>query len=88
MLRIGNIILDVPFFQASLSGYSDYAMRTIARDLGAPLVFAGAMLAKSVLHPRVAGPALAALELFVPAVGAGYPFPRRRVQSRPNAGPR
>jgi tRNA-dihydrouridine synthase B len=53
MLKIGNIILDVPFFQASLSGYSDYAMRTIARDCGAPLVFAGVMLAKGVIHPRV-----------------------------------
>ena len=53
MLKIGNIILDVPFFQASLSGYSDYAMRAIARDCGAPLVFAGVMLAKSVIHPRV-----------------------------------
>jgi nifR3 family TIM-barrel protein len=53
MLKIGNIILDVPFFQASLSGYSDYAMRAIARDFGAPLVFAGVMLAKSVVHPRV-----------------------------------
>ena len=53
MLKIGNIILDVPFFQASLSGYSDYAMRAIARDCGAPLVFAGVMLAKSVVHPRV-----------------------------------
>ncbi len=53
MLKIGNIILDVPFFQASLSGYSDYAMRAIARECGAPLVFAGVMLAKSVVHPRV-----------------------------------
>jgi tRNA-dihydrouridine synthase B len=53
MLKIGSIILDVPFFQASLSGYSDYAMRTIARDFGAPLVFAGVMLAKSALHPRI-----------------------------------
>jgi tRNA-dihydrouridine synthase B len=53
MLKIGNIILDVPFFQASLSGYSDYAMRAIARDFGAPLTFAGVMLAKSVLHPRL-----------------------------------
>lgn len=53
MLKIGNIILDVPFFQASLSGYSDYAMRAIARDFGAPMTFAGAMLAKSVIHPRV-----------------------------------
>ena len=53
MLKIGNIILDIPFFQASLSGYSDYAMRVIARDFGAPLTFAGVMLAKSVVHPRV-----------------------------------
>jgi nifR3 family TIM-barrel protein len=53
MLKIGNIILDVPFFQASLSGYSDYAMRAIARDCGAPMTFAGVFLAKSVVHPRV-----------------------------------
>lgn len=53
MLKIGNIILDIPFFQASLSGYSDYAMRAIARECGAPLTFAGVMLAKSVLHPKV-----------------------------------
>ena len=53
MLEIGNITLDIPFFQAPLSGYSDYAMRTIARDFGAPLVFAGVMLAKSVIHPKV-----------------------------------
>jgi tRNA-dihydrouridine synthase B len=53
MLKIGNITLDVPFFQAPLSGYSDYAMRTVARDCGAPLVFAGVFLAKSVIHPRV-----------------------------------
>jgi nifR3 family TIM-barrel protein len=53
MLKIGNIILDVPFFQASLSGYSDYTMRAIARDCGAPMTFAGVMLAKGVTHPRV-----------------------------------
>ena len=53
MLKIGNIILDVPFFQASLSGYSDYAMRAIARDFGAPLTFSGVLLAKSAVHPRV-----------------------------------
>jgi nifR3 family TIM-barrel protein len=53
VLKIGNIILDVPFFQASLSGYSDYAMRAIARDCGAPMTFAGVMLAKSVIHPWV-----------------------------------
>jgi nifR3 family TIM-barrel protein len=52
-MKLGSIILDVPFFQASLSGYSDYAMRTIARDCGATLTFAGVMLAKSAVHPRV-----------------------------------
>jgi len=53
MIRIGNVSLDVPYFQASLSGYSDYAMRAAARDCGAPLTFAGVMLAKSAVHPRV-----------------------------------
>jgi tRNA-dihydrouridine synthase B len=53
MLKIGNIILDIPFFQASLSGYSDYAMRAVSRDCGAPMTFAGVMLAKSVVHPKV-----------------------------------
>lgn len=53
MLRLGSISLDVPFFQAPLSGYSDYAMRTIARRFGCPLTFAGVMLAKSVANPKV-----------------------------------
>ena len=53
MLKLGHISLDVPFFQASLSGYSDYAMRRLALDFGAPLTFAGVMLAKSAAHPGV-----------------------------------
>lgn len=53
MLRLGQIGLDVPFFQASLSGYSDYAMRTLARNFSAPLTFAGVMLAKSAARPAV-----------------------------------
>ncbi len=53
MLRLGNISLDVPFFQSPLSGYSDYAMRTISRRFGCPLVFAGVMLAKSAANPKV-----------------------------------
>ena len=53
MLRLGNIILDVPFLQAPLSGYSDYAMRRLALDFGAPLTFSGVMLAKSASHPKV-----------------------------------
>jgi len=36
MLRIGNIHLDAPFVQAALSGYSDAAMRLLAREYGCP----------------------------------------------------
>ena len=53
MLELGNLILNVPFMQAPLSGYSDYAMRRLALDFGAPLTFSGVMLAKSVAHPKV-----------------------------------
>ena len=53
MLKLGDIELNLPFFQASLSGYSDYAMRKLALDFGAPLTFAGVMLAKSAAHPKV-----------------------------------
>jgi nifR3 family TIM-barrel protein len=53
MLKLGNLILDVPFMQAPLSGYSDYAMRRLARDFGAPLTFAGVVLAKSAANPKV-----------------------------------
>ncbi len=35
-LRIGPFELDFPVVQAALSGYSDWAMRIIARRLGAP----------------------------------------------------
>ena len=55
MLKIGNISLDVPFYQCPLSGYSDYAMRRLALDHGAPLTFAGVVLAKSAAHPKVMG---------------------------------
>ena len=52
MLKIGNIELDMPFFQAPLSGYTDAAMRQIARQYGAPLTFTGVMLAKNILNER------------------------------------
>ena len=52
-LKLGNIELDVPFFQASLSGYSDYAMRSLARRFGCPFTMADMMLAKSAANPRV-----------------------------------
>ncbi len=52
-LKLGSLTLDVPFFQASLSGYSDYAMRTLARRFGCPFALADVMLAKSVAQPHV-----------------------------------
>jgi tRNA-dihydrouridine synthase B len=36
MLRIGPLAFDLPVVQAALSGYSDLAMRRVARLLGAP----------------------------------------------------
>ncbi len=52
-LKLGTIALDVPFFQASLSGYTDYAMRRLARRFGCPFTFADMVLAKSAANPRV-----------------------------------
>ncbi|MBN1393218.1 MAG: tRNA-dihydrouridine synthase family protein [Sedimentisphaerales bacterium] len=53
MLKLGNLILDVPYIQAPLSGYSDYPMRRLALDFGVPLTFSGVILAKSAAHPKV-----------------------------------
>jgi len=52
-LKLGSLSLDVPFFQASLSGYSDYNMRMFARRFGCPFVLTDVMLAKSVARPDV-----------------------------------
>lgn len=52
-MKLGTITLDVPFFQAALSGYSDQAMRLLAIEHGTPLVFSALMLDKSVLYPGV-----------------------------------
>ena len=52
-LKLGSLTLDVPFFQASLNGYSDYAMRTLARRFGCPFTMADMMLAKSAANPRI-----------------------------------
>jgi tRNA-dihydrouridine synthase B len=51
-LKLGSVALDVPFFQASLSGYSDHTMRMFARRFGCPLTMTDVMLARSVIHPR------------------------------------
>ncbi len=53
MLKLGTLKLDMPFFQASLSGYSDRPMRLLALEHGAPLTFGGVILSKTLLHPRV-----------------------------------
>jgi tRNA-dihydrouridine synthase len=44
MLRIGKLELAAPFFQAGLAGYSDAAMRLVARRHGAPYAVTEAML--------------------------------------------
>jgi len=52
-LKLGSLALDAPFFQASLSGYSDYPMRMFARRYGCPFVLADVMLDKSVARPDI-----------------------------------
>ncbi|MBU1518788.1 MAG: tRNA-dihydrouridine synthase family protein [Planctomycetes bacterium] len=50
MLKIGNIKLNTPIMQSPLSGYSDRAMRTLARQFGCELTFSGVMLDTSACH--------------------------------------
>ena len=57
-LHIGPIAVGFPVVQAALSGYSDWAMRVIARRLGAPFTMAEVMLDQFVVnvsHGRKAG---------------------------------
>src|SRR5205823_7121213 len=49
-LRIGNVALDFPVVQAALSGYSDWAMRVIARRLGAPYTLCEVLLDQFLLE--------------------------------------
>ncbi len=49
-LNIGPIRLDFPVVQAALSGYSDWAMRVIARRLGAPYTLCEVLLDKFVIE--------------------------------------
>lgn len=51
-LKIGPIKLDFPVVQAALSGYSDTAMRVIARRLGAPYTLCEVMLDKFILQVK------------------------------------
>lgn len=49
-LRIGNLAIGFPVVQAALSGYSDSAMRVIARRLGASYTLCEVMLDRLVLE--------------------------------------
>lgn len=60
MLRIGKLQIDAPFFQAGLAGYSDAAMRLVARRHGCPYAVTEAMLDMFLLN---GGKGLAAAEL-------------------------
>ena len=44
MVQMGKLTIDAPFFQAGLAGYSDAAMRLVARRHGAPFAVTEAML--------------------------------------------
>jgi tRNA-dihydrouridine synthase B len=48
-LRIGNVAIGFPVVQAALSGYSDWAMRLIARRLGASYALGEVVLDRLVL---------------------------------------
>ena len=53
MLKLGSIQLDIPIIQAALSGYSDRAMRLLAREFTAPLTFTGGILAENFIQASV-----------------------------------
>jgi tRNA-dihydrouridine synthase len=63
--------LDAPFFQAGLAGYSDAAMRIIARRHGAPLCVTEALLDRMLLGGG-RGFDKADLELIVEALPSGH----------------
>ncbi len=49
-LRLGAVAVGFPIVQAALSGYSDWAMRVIARRLGAPYTLCEVMLDQFLLE--------------------------------------
>ena len=49
-LTIGPLKIGFPVVQAALSGYSDWAMRVVARRLGAPYTLCEVLLDKLVLQ--------------------------------------
>ncbi len=53
MMQIGKLNFKRPMLQAALSGYTDRAMRVLARRFGCELTFSGVMLDKSACHKSV-----------------------------------
>ncbi|HVU88591.1 MAG TPA: tRNA-dihydrouridine synthase [Pirellulales bacterium] len=51
-LRIGHVNVGFPVVQAALSGYSDYAMRAIARRLGATYALCEVVLDRIIMQTR------------------------------------
>ena len=43
-IKLGNVVIDFPVVQAALSGYSDWPMRSVARELGAAYTVCEVML--------------------------------------------
>jgi nifR3 family TIM-barrel protein len=70
LLKLGSLKLEVPFFQAPLSGYTDLAMRILGREFGAPLTFTGVLLDKIALHRGAIKKLGLANEADIPPVGA------------------
>jgi nifR3 family TIM-barrel protein len=50
MLQLGKLTVDAPFYQAGLAGYSDAAMRLVARRHGCPYCVTEAMLDQFLIH--------------------------------------
>lgn len=69
-LKLGSISLDAPFFQASLAGYTDVAMRSIAMEYGAPLTFSGVIPAEALLRSKALSRPGLAIEDDMHPVGA------------------
>jgi len=56
MLRIGNLQIDMPVVQAALSGYSDLAMRRVARLHGARYALNEVVLGAKNSRPSLGSP--------------------------------
>ncbi|HBG28454.1 MAG: hypothetical protein A2Y10_10855 [Planctomycetes bacterium GWF2_41_51] len=52
-MQIGKLKFKMPMLQAALSGYTDRAMRMLARRFGCELTFSGVMLDKCACHKSV-----------------------------------